>query len=79
MPHDAIVEDYVCPPVAMNDYALAGHGDEPGRTDEELAAWLAEVTGHLRDLLADLDVAGYLAAHGMSPDEISRVRARLLD
>ena len=49
VPQDAIVEDYACAVVAMNDYALAGLGDETGRTDDELAARLAEVTGHLRD------------------------------
>ncbi|WP_456788174.1 tyrosine-protein phosphatase [Cellulomonas sp. P5_C5] len=76
---EAIVEDYATSVVAMNDYALAGLGDETGRTHDELDARLAEVTGHLRDLLADLDVAGYLTGHGMSTDELSRIRARLLD
>lgn len=79
VPHDAIVEDYVCAVVAMNDYALAGLGDETGRSDDELRDRLTEVTGHLRALLADLDVAAYLTAHGMSADELDRVRARLLD
>ena len=60
VPHDAIVDDYARAVVAMNDYAPAGLGDETRRTDDELAARLAEVTGHLRAFLADLDVAGYL-------------------
>ena len=63
----------------MNDYALAGLGEETGRKDDELVARLAEVTGHLRALLADLDVEGYLRTHGLSDDELARVRARLLD
>ena len=79
VPHDAIVEDYACAVVAMNDYARSGLGDETGRTDDELDARLAEVTGHLRALLAELDVAGYLSAHGMSSDELARLRSRLLD
>jgi len=79
VPHDAIVEDYACAVVAMNDYARSGLGDETGRTDDELDARLAEVTGHLRALLAELDVAGYLSAHGMSADELARLRSRLLD
>ena len=62
VPQEAIVEDYACAVVAMNDYARAGLGDETGRTDDELRARLAEVTGHLRAFLADLDVAGYLTA-----------------
>ncbi|KQS99674.1 tyrosine-protein phosphatase [Cellulomonas sp. Leaf395] len=79
VPHDAIVEDYASAVIAMNDYARAGLGDETGRTDDELDARLAEVTGHLRALLAELDVAGYLSAHGMSADELARLRSRLLD
>ena len=79
VPLDTIVQDYATAVVAMNDYALAGLGDETGRTSEELAARLADVTGHLRALLADLDVAQYLTEHGMSADELARVRARLLD
>ncbi|GEK23568.1 tyrosine-protein phosphatase [Cellulomonas xylanilytica] len=79
VPQDVIVEDYACAVVAMNDYARAGLGDETARTDDELGARLAEVTGHLRALLTDLDVAGYLTAHGMSADELARIRSRLLD
>ena len=63
----------------VEDYALAGLGAETGRADDELAARLAEVTGHLRGFLADLDVAEFLTVHGMSGDELTRVRARLLD
>ena len=76
---DAIEADYVSSVVAMNDYALAGCGDEAGRSDDELHARLAEVTGHLRTVLTDLDVAGYLVEHGMSAAEITALRARLLD
>jgi hypothetical protein len=76
---DAVVADYVIAVVAMNEYALAGHGDETGRTEAELAQRLTEVTGHLRALLSELDVAAYLTLHGMSADELARVRARLLD
>ena len=79
VPQDAIVEDYALAVAAMNDYALAGLGDETGRTDDELATRLDEVTGHLRAFLADLDVPGYLTLHGMSDDELARVRSRLLD
>ncbi|GEL96488.1 tyrosine-protein phosphatase [Cellulomonas terrae] len=76
---EAIVEDYAAAVVAMNDYALAGLGDETGRSPDELRARLVEVTGHLRAFLCDLDVAAYLTEHGMSCDELDRVRARLLD
>lgn len=76
---EAIVEDYAAAVVAMNDYALAGLGDETGRSADELDARLAEVTGHLRAFLSGLDVAAYLTEHGMSADELARVRARLLD
>ena len=79
VPQETIVEDYTLAVAAMNDYALAGHGDETGRSDDELAARLTEVTGHLRAFLSDLDAAGYLTEHGLSADELARVRARLLD
>lgn len=79
VPQEAIVDDYAAAVVAMNDYALAGFGDETGRSPDELRARLVEVTGHLRAFLSDLDVAAYLTAHGMSGDELAQVRARLLD
>lgn len=79
VPQEAIVDDYTAAVVAMNDYALAGLGDETGRSGDELRDRLAEVTGHLRAFLSGLDVAAYLTEHGMSADELARVRARLLD
>jgi protein-tyrosine phosphatase len=79
VPDEVVVDDYARAVVAMDAYAAAGHGDERPRTPAELSAWLDEVTGHLRELLAGLDVAAYLTSHGMSADELARVRARLLD
>ena len=79
VPRETVVADYAASVVAMNDYALAGFGDETGRSDDELHERLAEVTGHLRAVLTDLDVAGYLVEHGMSAAEITALRARLLD
>jgi protein-tyrosine phosphatase len=79
VPVDAIVDDYACSVVAMDAYAGAGHGDEAPRTPDELTAWLADVTGHLRALLGDLDAADYLTKHGLTDAELSRVQARLLD
>jgi protein-tyrosine phosphatase len=76
---DAIVDDYACSVIAMDSWAAGGHGDEAARTADELAAWLAVVTAQLRELLEGLDVAGYLTAHGLTDDELARVRARLLD
>ena len=63
----------------MNDYALAGLGHERARSDGELVARLTEVTTHLREFLADLDVVEYLTDNGLSAEELGLVQARLLD
>lgn len=79
VPEDEIVDDYARSVVAMNEHAAAGRSDEVALSGPELRLWLDEVTGHLRDLLAGLDVAEYLDVHGVTADELARVRARLLD
>jgi hypothetical protein len=79
VPRDVIVDDYARSVIAMDAYAAAGYGDEAPRTADELTAWLADVTGHLRALLEDLDVADYLTSNGLTEAELTRVRARLLD
>ncbi|MDI2035698.1 tyrosine-protein phosphatase [Paenarthrobacter nitroguajacolicus] len=57
----------------------APHAHDPYLPDDQLEAVLAERLASLRGFLSSVDVAGFLAANGVSAREISALRTKLAE
>lgn len=80
VPRPVIVEDYLLAVRATNARAAGpGENHERYRGPAELADWCADVGGALEDFLDGVDVAAFLRRHGVTGEELDRVRRRLLD
>ncbi|MHA7283408.1 tyrosine-protein phosphatase [Arthrobacter sp. TMS2-4] len=76
----AIIADYERAVLTMNErYRGQATPHETPKTDAELAVWLARARRQLEDLLSSLDAAQYLRDAGLTPEELTGVRARLTD
>ena len=77
--HDAIIDDYDAAFRAANQLMRGDptHHRRFAQTDEELDEWMSQRTAALRTWLAELDVAAYLRASGVSVAEVQKLSAML--
>ena len=79
VPSDVIADDYEAAMRANNAFGLTSPlAEHPGVDDATLSIMVDEARGLLMGWLADLDVEGYLLSVGLSTQEVTALRARLL-
>ena len=76
---DTIFADYALSAREINAWWRVHGGPKGSRTDDELAGDLTDARVSLDAFLDELSAADYLLAAGVTPDQLSRIRARLLD
>jgi len=78
VPRSAILDDYEVSMREMNDHAGSGAGsDETYLEPSQINAVVARNRSALDDFLSGIDAAEYLLSAGMTPDELTRVQARV--
>ncbi len=79
VPPDVIADDYEASMRANNAFGLVSPlAEHPGVDDATLSIMVDEARGLLLGWLADLDVERYLLSVGLSTQEVTALRARLL-
>jgi hypothetical protein len=78
VPRSAILDDYEVSMREMNDHARSGAvSDETYLEPAEMDAVVARNRSSLDDFLSGIDTAAYLVGAGLTPDELTRVQARV--
>jgi protein-tyrosine phosphatase len=75
---DTIFADYAMSARAINDWWRIHGGPKGSRTDDELEGDLHEAKVSLAEFLDDLSAPDYLVGAGVTPEQLGRIRNRLL-
>jgi protein-tyrosine phosphatase len=76
---EAIFDDFARSATGINDWWRIHGGPKGSQSDDELEVYLAEAEVSLGEFLDAVETVAYLGAAGITPDQLARLSARLVD